>query len=79
MERRYRIFVPFNIYVGNIPWNVDHTRLEQLFSVHGKVVGEAKIVYDKQSGRSRGFGFVTMSSQAELENAIDALDGSVSP
>ncbi|KAK9117376.1 hypothetical protein Sjap_016323 [Stephania japonica] len=62
------------IYVGNLPWQVDNGRLEQVFSEHGKVV-EARVVYDRESGRSRGFGFVTMASQTEMDDAIAALDG----
>lgn len=74
-----RDFEPaFRVYVGNIPWQVDNLRLEQLFSEYGKVE-EARIVFDRETGRSRGFGFVTMSSQIEMEDAIAALDGSVSP
>ncbi|KAK6928413.1 RNA recognition motif domain [Dillenia turbinata] len=64
----------FRIYVGNLPWQVDDARLEQVFSEHGKVV-KAQVVYDRDSGRSRGFGFVTMSTQTELDDAIAALDG----
>ncbi|XWS51324.1 hypothetical protein CRYUN_Cryun12cG0167300 [Craigia yunnanensis] len=64
----------FRIYVGNIPWDVDNARLEQIFSEHGKVV-DARVVYDRETGRSRGFGFVTMSSETELNDAIAALDG----
>ncbi|KAM7278074.1 hypothetical protein ACFE04_005208 [Oxalis oulophora] len=62
------------IYVGNLPWSIDEGRLEQVFSEHGKVV-EAKVVYDRESGRSRGFGFVTMASETEVNDAIAALDG----
>nr|CAA06469.1 cp31AHv protein [Hordeum vulgare subsp. vulgare] len=64
----------FRIYVGNLPWQVDDSRLVELFSEHGKVV-DAKVVYDRDTGRSRGFGFVTMASQEELDDAIAALDG----
>lgn len=64
------------IYVGNLPWTVDNARLEQIFSEHGKVV-EARVVYDRESGRSRGFGFVTMASEADVNDAIAALDGQV--
>ncbi|XP_058093684.1 28 kDa ribonucleoprotein, chloroplastic-like isoform X2 [Magnolia sinica] len=75
VERSPRVFEPtFRIYVGNLPWQVDDARLEQVFSEHGKVV-EARVVYDRETGRSRGFGFVTMSSQTELDDAIAALDG----
>ncbi|GMP33958.1 hypothetical protein CsSME_00007046 [Camellia sinensis var. sinensis] len=69
-ERPPRVFEPTNrIYVGNLPWDVDSSRLEQLFSEHGKVV-DARVVSDRETGRSRGFGFVTMSTEAELNDAI---------
>ncbi|CAL5368339.1 28 kDa ribonucleoprotein, chloroplastic-like [Camellia sinensis] len=64
----------FRIYIGNLPWQVDNARLEQVFSEHGKVV-DARVVYDRDTGRSRGFGFVTMSSETEVNDAIAALDG----
>ncbi|CAL5090250.1 unnamed protein product [Urochloa decumbens] len=64
----------FRIYVGNLPWQVDDSRLVQMFSEHGKVV-DARVVYDRETGRSRGFGFVTMATQDELDDAIAALDG----
>ena len=59
-----------------MPWQVDDSRLTQLFSEHGEVVN-ATVVYDRESGRSRGFGFVTMVSKEELDDAISALDGQV--
>ncbi|KAE8688959.1 31 kDa ribonucleoprotein [Hibiscus syriacus] len=75
LDRPPRVFeTAFRLYVGNLPWDVDNARLEQVFSEHGKVV-EARVVYDRESGRSRGFGFVTMSSETELNDAITALDG----
>ncbi|KAL8256451.1 hypothetical protein R6Q59_031518 [Mikania micrantha] len=64
----------YRVYVGNLPWDVDDVRLEQVFSEHGKVIS-ARVVYDRESGRSRGFGFVTMSSESELNDAIENLDG----
>ncbi|RRT36575.1 hypothetical protein B296_00058764 [Ensete ventricosum] len=67
----------FRVYVGNLPWQVDDGRLEQVFSEHGKVL-EARVIYDRETGRSRGFGFVKMASQAEMDDAIAALDGQVS-
>lgn len=76
-ERQPRVYEPaFRVYVGNLPWDVDSGRLEQVFSEHGKVV-EAKVVYDRETGRSRGFGFVTMSNETELNDAVAALDGQV--
>lgn len=72
-----RVFEPsFRIYVGNLPWEVDNGRLEQVFSEHGKVI-DARVVYDRETGRSRGFGFVTMASETEVNDAIAALDGQV--
>lgn len=74
-ERAPRTFEPvIRIYVGNLPWEVDNSRLEQVFSEHGKVVS-AQVVYDRETGRSRGFGFVTMSDETEMNDAIAALDG----
>lgn len=74
-ERSPRDFEPsLRVYVGNLPWTVDDSRLEQLFSEHGKVVN-ARVVYDRETGRSRGFGFVTLASKSELDDAIAALDG----
>ncbi|XP_050377837.1 28 kDa ribonucleoprotein, chloroplastic-like [Argentina anserina] len=64
----------YRIYVGNLPWNVDNGELEQLFSKHGRVV-DARVVFDRETGRSRGFGFVTMASESDMNDAIGALDG----
>ncbi|KAI3464166.1 hypothetical protein Pfo_020829 [Paulownia fortunei] len=74
-ERAPRAFEPtYKIYVGNLSWNVDDARLEQVFSEHGKVVS-ARVVSDRETGRSRGFGFVVMSSESEMNDAIANLDG----
>ncbi|KAL8043723.1 hypothetical protein ABFX02_08G003700 [Erythranthe guttata] len=74
-EKAPRTYEPsFRMYVGNLPWQVDNAKLEQLFSEHGKVI-DARVVFDRETGRSRGFGFVTMSTQAEVNDAIAALDG----
>ena len=53
-------------YVGNLPWSASEDELEQLFAQHG-VVKSAKIITDRDTGRSKGFGFV------EMENADDAI------
>ncbi|XP_073004310.1 28 kDa ribonucleoprotein, chloroplastic-like [Typha latifolia] len=74
VERTQESAPSFRMYVGNLPWQVDDSRLEQVFSEHGKVV-DARVVYDRETGRSRGFGFVTMATQNELDDAIAALDG----
>jgi len=62
------------LYVGNISPAADQASLEALFSVFG-TVKKAYIVTDRQTGESKGFGFVEMSSDAEAKAAIDALDG----
>lgn len=63
--------------MGNLAWGVDDLTLENLFREQGNVV-EAKVVYDRESGKSRGFGFVTYNSAEEVNNAIQSLDGVVS-
>ena len=65
------------VYVGNLAWGVDNSTLENLFSEQGQVL-DAKVIYDRESGRSRGFGFVTYGTAAEVNNAISNLDGIVS-
>ena len=60
-----------NIYVGNLPWSIDDESLEKLFAEHGTVTS-AKVITDRQTHRSRGFGFVEMSDGGE--NAIQALN-----
>ncbi|KAK9920918.1 hypothetical protein M0R45_029455 [Rubus argutus] len=62
------------LYVGNLAWGVDNLTLENLFNEQGKVL-EAKVVFDRDSGRSRGFGFVTYGSAEEMNSAIESLDG----
>uniref|UniRef100_A0A1J3FEA5 RNA-binding protein CP29B, chloroplastic n=1 Tax=Noccaea caerulescens TaxID=107243 RepID=A0A1J3FEA5_NOCCA len=61
-------------YVGNLSWGVDDMALENLFGEQGKVV-EARVIYDRDSGRSKGFGFVTYNSAKEVQNAIRTLNG----
>jgi RNA recognition motif-containing protein len=62
------------IYVGNLPWRATDAQLSQLFGNHGEV-SDAKIVTDRETGRSRGFGFVTMASDDAAQAAIRALNG----
>ncbi|KAG5404375.1 hypothetical protein IGI04_010494 [Brassica rapa subsp. trilocularis] len=62
------------VYVGNLSWGVDDVALESLFGEQGKVV-EARVIYDRDSGRSKGFGFVTYNSAQEVQNAIRTLNG----
>ena len=61
-----------NIYVGNISWGLTDQDLENVFAEHGTVTS-AKIITDRATGRSRGFGFVEMSDGGEA--AIEALNG----
>ncbi|XP_073002582.1 28 kDa ribonucleoprotein, chloroplastic-like [Typha latifolia] len=61
-------YVPSHkIYVGNLPWQVDDAQLEELFGEHGKVIS-ARIVYEMETGRSRGFGFVRMSIESKVDD-----------
>lgn len=62
------------LYVGNLSFSVDSTALERLFAEYG-TVESATVVSDRESGRSRGFGFVEMSTNEEAEAAINALNG----
>jgi RNA recognition motif-containing protein len=62
------------LYVGNLSYSVDSSTLEQLFSAHG-TVQSAEIINDRDTGRSKGFGFVEMGSDAEAQAAIAALNG----
>lgn len=62
------------IYVGNLPWKTTAEDLQMLFSSYG-TVQDATVLTDRETGRSRGFGFVTMQDD-EAQNAIAALNGS---
>ena len=62
------------LYVGNLSYDVDSSQLEQLFSAHG-TVESAQVISDRDTGRSKGFGFVEMSSDAEAQAAIAAMNG----
>ena len=62
-----------DIYVGNLPWSMDDDGLKQLFEEHGEV-SSAKIIKDRETNRSRGFGFVSMDDDA-ADAAISSLDG----
>ena len=62
------------LYVGNLSYEVDSSALEQLFTPHG-AVQSAQIINDRDTGRSKGFGFVEMGSDDEAQAAIAALNG----
>jgi RNA recognition motif-containing protein len=61
-------------YVGNLSYDVTDSALEQLFAAHG-TVQSAQVIMDRDTGRSKGFGFVEMSSDQEAKAAIAALNG----
>ena len=62
------------LYVGNLSYDVDSSTLESLFAAHG-TVQSAEIISDRETGRSKGFGFVEMGSEEEAQAAIAALNG----
>src|SRR5438105_4761713 len=62
------------LYVGNLSYNATGSDLEQLFAQHGTVTS-AEVISDRDTGRSKGFGFVQMGSDAEAQAAIAALNG----
>jgi RNA recognition motif-containing protein len=63
-----------NIYVGNLVWEATADDLYALFKDHG-TVSQAQVITDRETGRSRGFGFVVMSNDDEAQRAIEALNG----
>lgn len=62
------------LFVGSLPWSVNDDALKAAFEAHGKVVS-AKVITDRQSGRSKGYGFVEMEEEADVSKAIEALNG----
>ncbi len=61
------------LYVGNLPWSVDDSELESLFSALGDVIS-ARVITDRETGRSRGFGFVEMED-AGASKALEEMNG----
>jgi len=62
------------LYVGNLSYNVNDSKLQEMFSEYG-TVESAAVIQDRMTGRSKGFGFVEMSSDAEAQAAISGLNG----
>ncbi len=62
------------LFVGNLSFNTTENDLQDAFAAHGTVV-ETNLMMDRETGRPRGFGFITMSSAEEAQKAIDALNG----
>jgi RNA recognition motif-containing protein len=67
--------VSTKLFVGSLPWSVDDSQLQEAFEGHGTVVS-AKVVKDRETGRSRGFGFVEMENAEQAQSAIKALNDS---
>ncbi len=63
------------LFVGSLPWSVSDEELKQTFEKHGNVVS-AKVITDRNSGRSRGFGFVEMESAEDAQKAMSTLNDS---
>ena len=62
------------LYVGGLPYSVTEGQLQEIFAAHGNVES-ARVITDKFTGQSRGFGFVELSSGSEAQKAIEALNG----
>ena len=62
------------LYVGNLPYSATSDQLQELFEQYGRVKS-AQVLSDRETGRSRGFGFVEMDNDAEADSAIESLDG----
>lgn len=63
------------VYVGNLPFSASDSSLNQLFAQHGTVTS-SQVIIDRETGRSKGFGFVEMSTEEEAANVIENLNGS---
>ncbi|XP_077240573.1 chloroplast RNA-binding protein 33 [Tasmannia lanceolata] len=72
----YRGFIdsPYKVYAGNVGWNVTSDALREAFAAQSGLLS-AKVIYERDTGRSRGFGFVTFASSQEAQSAIDAMNG----
>ena len=62
-----------NIYIGNLPYSISEDELRELFAAHGEV-SSSSIIMDRDSGRSKGFGFVEMPDKGSAETAIEAIN-----
>jgi cold-inducible RNA-binding protein len=62
------------LFVGGLAWATDDTSLKQAFEAHGEVT-DARVITDRESGRSRGFGFVTFTTEEAAQAAMEALNG----
>lgn len=62
------------LFIGSLPWAIDDQGLQELFSAYGEVVS-ARVITDRESGRSRGFGFVEYNDEASAQAALNAMNG----
>ena len=62
------------LYVGGLSWNTDDHGLRMAFEQHGEI-SEAKVITDRDTGRSRGFGFITFNEASDADNAIEQMNG----
>ena len=69
-------FVGTRIYVGNLPYSADNAQLSQMFSAYGDVV-DVRVITDRDSGQSKGFAFVEMSTEESARQAIAGLNGTM--
>jgi RNA recognition motif-containing protein len=63
-----------NIYVGNLPYSTDDQELKAIFGTFGEVVG-ARVIFDRDTGRSKGYGFVEMTNDEDGKRALSELNG----
>ncbi|XP_047174987.1 small RNA binding protein 1-like isoform X2 [Vigna umbellata] len=66
--------VEFRCFVGGLAWATDNDALEKAFSPYGQIL-ESKVINDRETGRSRGFGFVTFATEQAMRDAIDGMNG----
>ncbi|ONH91157.1 hypothetical protein PRUPE_8G096400 [Prunus persica] len=66
--------IEFRCFVGGLAWATDNDALERAFSPFGEII-ESKIINDRETGRSRGFGFVTFSNEKAMRDAIEGMNG----
>ncbi|KAK1323676.1 hypothetical protein QJS10_CPA02g01148 [Acorus calamus] len=66
--------VEFRCFVGGLAWATDDRALEDAFSQYGEIL-ESKIISDRETGRSRGFGFVTFANEQAMRDAIEGMNG----
>lgn len=67
----------YKLFVGNLSWSVTSESLTQAFQEYGNVIG-ARVIYNGETGKSRGYGFVSYSTKSEMETALEALNEVVS-